>query len=40
MPIFTKNIEFEPPGIFENENFDERVPKFWIQTSEIMPDLW
>ena len=25
---------------FENENFAARVPKIWIWTSKIMPDLW
>ena len=26
MPILKKNIIFEPPRIFENENFDVRAP--------------
>ena len=26
---------FGPPGIFENENFDTRAPKFWNWTSKI-----
>ena len=49
MPIFTKNIDIYvwPLEFFEKENFDAhapmraaRMPKLWIWTSKIMPDLW
>ena len=34
--FYQKILIFEPPGIFENENFDARA---WNWTSKIIPDL-
>ena len=36
---FMLMLIFSPLEFFENENFEARVPKIWIWTSKIMPDL-
>ena len=40
MPIFTKNINIQAPCNFLKLKTLPCVPKIWIWTSKIIPDLW